>query len=299
LSGVSSLYIRKPIIDYYFLRELKRIKELKPKIIVFIEISTYPYDKQLSGRIIYWPILIKDKIGRKYLKHYTDYLVTYSQDEFIWGIKAIRIRNGINVYSLPQIKKRLNLLFHEGIKLIGLANVNRWHGYDRVLMGLKEYYSTNPSVLVYFDIVGSGDSRTICELKEYVKSNGLDNHVFFHGPLVGEALDTVFDKAHLGIGSLANFRYDIYIESALKNREYCLRGIPFIIASRDLDFDEFPHVLRVSETETPINIHELLSFIYIQHNNSTPELIRDYAVKNLSWENKLKPIVDQIHCQLE
>lgn len=299
LSEVSCLYIRKPIFDFLFLRQLKRIKKVKPKIIIIVEIPTYPYDKELSGRVVDWPILIKDRIGRKFLKHKIDYFVTYSQDELIFGIQAICIRNGINVSNLPRVKKRQNPFSSKEIRLIGLANFRLWHGYDRVLRGLEEYYSSNPSIVVYFDIVGLGGAKITHELKEYVEQNALDKYVFFHGPLVGEALDSVFDQAHLGIGSLATFRTDIYVASTLKNREYCARGIPFVIASRDLDFDEFPHALMVSGDETHLNIQELLSFIYSQYRNATPEVLREYAIQNLSWESKLKPIIEHIRRRLE
>lgn len=293
LSGVSCLYIRKPVFDFHFLNQLKRIKKLKPKTMIIIEIPTYPYDKELSRRIVDWPILIKDIISRRFLKYKIDKFVTYSQDENIFGIEAIQIRNGINAFNLPRVKKRLSPFSNEGIRLIGLANVRFWHGYDRVLRGLKEYYTSNPSVMVYFDIVGSGAS-IINELKDYIKQNALDEYVVFHGPMIGESLDHIFDQTHLGIGSLANFRRYVYIDSALKNREYCARGIPFVLASPDPDFEEFPHRLYVSEDETPLNIQELISFIYSQYNIATPEVIREYAIQNLSWESKLKPIIEHI-----
>jgi len=294
LFGVSCLYLRKPVLDFQFLRQLKRIKKLYPKIIVLVEIPTYPYDKEFTHRLVDWPILIKDLIGRKFLKNKIDSFITYSQDESIFGIKAIQIRNGINSFNFPRVKKRITSSTIEVIRLIGLANIRIWHGYDRVLRGLKEYYSSNPNVLVYFDIVGLGEAKITRELEDYAKKNAIDKYVIFHGPMVGEALDSLFDQAHLGIGSLANFRTGIYIESALKNRDYCSRGIPFVLASRDLDFDGFPHVMTIPGDESSVNIQELITFIYSQHDNATPELIRDYAIQNLSWESKLIPIIEYL-----
>lgn len=297
LSDVSCLYIRLPGFNFQFLMQLRTIKKINPKIIIIIEIPTYPYDKELSQRVLDLPILIKDKISRNFLSRKVDFFVTYSQDDFIFGVETIKIRNGINPFNLPKLKNQINLNSRQEIRLIGLANVRFWHGYDRVLIGLKEYYASNPSVTVYFDIVGSGD-LVIQDLKELTCKFNLNKYVIFHGPLIGEALDDIFDKSHLGIGSLANFRANVFVESALKSREYCARGIPFVLSSNDPDFDEFPYSLKVSNDEEPLNIQTLVSFVNSHYGDATTEVIRDYALKNLSWERKLSPVVECINTRL-
>ena len=47
----------------------------------------------------------------------------------------------------------------------------------------------------------------------------------------------------------------------LKVREYCARGIPWIIACKDPDFpDDFPYILRVPPDESPIDIDPVIDF---------------------------------------
>ena len=297
LSDVSCIYIRLPGFNFQFLMQLRRIKKTNSKIIIIIEIPTYPYDKQLSQRVLDIPLLIKDKISRNFLRRRVDYFVTYSQDDLIFGVETIQIRNGINPFNLPKLKNRINLNPKQEIRLIGLANVRFYHGYDRVLIGLKEYYASNPSVTVYFDIVGSGD-LVIQELIEMTNKFNLNKYVVFHGPMIGEALDDIFDKSHLGIGSLANFRANVFVESALKSREYCARGIPFVLSSHDPDFDDFPYSLKVPNNEEPLNIQILVSFVNSRYRVATPEVIRDYALKNLSWDRQLRQVVESIDNRL-
>ena len=41
------------------------------------------------------------------------------------------------------------------LHLIGVAEIHFWHGFDRLIKGLKEYYAHNPGYKVYFHIVGN------------------------------------------------------------------------------------------------------------------------------------------------
>ena len=40
------------------------------------------------------------------------------------------------------------------LHLIGVAEVHYWHGFDRLVRGLADYYRNNPEYKVYFHIVG-------------------------------------------------------------------------------------------------------------------------------------------------
>ena len=76
----------------------------------------------------------------------------------------------------------MNDTTHE-LHLIGVAEVHYWHGFDRLIRGLAEYYCTNPDYKVYFHIVGplSGE-REKQEILPVIRDNKLESYVILHGP---------------------------------------------------------------------------------------------------------------------
>lgn len=77
----------------------------------------------------------------------------------IWGVKALRIFNSVDISQNPMIKNCFSKTVNdEPIRLIGVAQLAFWHGYDRIITGLAEYYkNSSNSKAVYFDIVGNSD----------------------------------------------------------------------------------------------------------------------------------------------
>lgn len=181
------------------------------------------------------------------------------------------------------------------INLIGVANVSCWHGYDRVIKGLGEYYKTYQDLDIYFHIVGDGPE--IPNLKKLANVIKVNQYVIFHGTKTGEELDKVVDECDIAFGSLGNHRKGLYADSALKNREYCARGIPFVIASEDQDFPEtFPFVYRIPKDDTPVDINQVIKWyesLIKEHPNYSMEM-RKYAEQNLSWDAKMKPVIEKI-----
>ena len=66
-----------------------------------------------------------------------DRIYTYSEDNQIWGIPTICSSNGIDfdLVSIRKVEKK-----RESINLIAVAGLAKWHGYDRILRGMGEYY---------------------------------------------------------------------------------------------------------------------------------------------------------------
>lgn len=77
----------------------------------------------------------------------------------IWGVKALRIFNSVDISQNPMTRSCLSKTLHDKpIRLIGVAQLAFWHGYDRIITGMAEYYkNSSSSKAVYFDIVGSSD----------------------------------------------------------------------------------------------------------------------------------------------
>lgn len=285
----------QPFLVHFF----RRLRRLGIKCVT--EIPTYPYDLEF----VYFPWkvragLLVDKLFRRQLARQMEAIVTFSDAEQIFGQRTIRISNGVNFDSIPLHQYQPP---HDGtIHLIGVAEVHLWHGYDRLIRGLGEYFRhASQPASVYFHIVGGVCTEDMEVGNDYypsyrsmIEQYGLQDRVIFHGQLFGDALDQVFNQCCFAIGSLARHRSGITVIKTLKNREYATRGIPFIYSEQDSDFDHQPYVLKATSDESPIAIQEILNFIYLHHFN--PAAIRR-TVEHLSWKKQMQQVIDQVYSE--
>lgn len=271
----------------FTIRLMKGMKKLGIKVL--LEIPTYPYDREYTtflGKIQ----LYTDKLFRRTLCNYVDAIVTFSDRTEIFGCPTLRISNGIDFDSLP-LRKTVRPT-HRELHLIGVAEIHYWHGFDRLIKGLADYYSHLPSCKVYFHIVGlpSGE-REQREIESPIREYNLNPYVILHGAKHGKELDALFEQADFAIGSLARHRSGIYRIKTLKNREYAARGFSFIYSENDDDFDAMPYVLKAPADESPINIKRIADFC--QNLPMKPQEIRD-SIRHLSWETQMKKVVENI-----
>ena len=274
----------------YFIKFLKKIKEKNIKVI--LEVPTYPYDKELVHKDMIRQI--KYFIERKYrdkMCNYVDKIITYSNDNEIFGVKTIKISNGIDPNEISIVNKNVKESINE-INFIGVAGIAFWHGFDRFILSMVEYYKNNPKEIIKFHIVGDGDKKTVNNLKKLVKENKLEDYVTFYGYRYGKELDKIYDRSNIGIGCLGNFRKGIYKSGALKNKEYCAKGLPIIVAGPDYDFNNCEFICQVSQDESLINIEEVIE--WYKNLNMTSEEIRKYAENNLSWDIQMKKVIEGI-----
>lgn len=270
------------------LRMLNNLNRAGVKVV--IEFPTYPYDSEIVGAEIKIRLIsYMNRILRHRLSKYVHRAITFSEAQAIHGIKTIQISNGIEFESI-KLKERL----HTGsvINLIGVAEVHLWHGYDRVIYGLADYYSVKRDVDVVFNIVGDGDTRENERLKSIVKRLNMEKYIIFSGYLAGRLLDEAFDNSHFGIASLARHRTNISVIKTLKNREYAARGIPFIYSENDSDFDNMPYVIKAIADDTPINISDILEFL--RTFRMDPSEIRESIIDKLSWKIQMQKVVDNL-----
>jgi len=143
--------------------------------------------------------------------------------------------------------------------------------------------------------VGEGDA--LPALKQLTNNLGLNRYVVFNGTKAGEELDKIFDESDVAIGSLGNHRKGLNSDSALKNREYCARGIPFVIASSDQDFPEsFPYILKIPSDDSLVDINKIIEWyeeLTQSHPNYSTEM-RKYTEEHLSWDAKMRPVIEKI-----
>lgn len=282
------VYIRYLFVDRYFLKLLKRIKKVNSKIKIFIEIPTYPYENEFKG-LASKLILLKDKIFRSRLKKYVDNIVTFSNDTEIMGIKTININNGIDLENIP-LKKECKL--NNQLNIISVANNSFWHGYDRMIRGIKKYKeSNNKNINVNYYIVGPGEENE--KLKELVEKYDLKDNVTFVGKATGSELDVLFDKSHVAIDHLGLHRKGLKQLSSLKSKEYVARGIPFILSHNDNLFGyKCPYVFKVMDDESDINVNEIISFLNSGNIPNSKNIRKD--AEKFKWENEIKKIVEKI-----
>lgn len=274
------------------------LKWKHPNLKIVMELPTYPYRGHLKimdwkGKLIAW----LDKICSPSFKKYIDLIATFSSHDEIFGIKTIQISNGIDPEGIQPLSKPI---FEKELHILGLANVQAWHGYDRIIEGLKEYYSENQKINVLFHLVGEGDA--IPHLKQLTKNYGLENKVLFYGPQFGDNLNKIMSKCHLAASVLGFQRAGAYkgTISSLKVREYCLKGIPFINGYPDSDIkNNFPFVYEVNPDETFIEIPKVIEFYYelMQNHPNYPQELHDFALKQLSWKAKFEQIAQWINNQ--
>lgn len=285
----------------WLVRFFKKLKKIG--IHAVTEIPTYPYDAEFVGFPFMTRMNLKiDQLFRRQLSAQMDAIVTFSDAEVIFGQRTIRISNGVDFDSIPLHNYHPSVDHPYALHLIGVAEVHYWHGYDRLIAGIGEYYhkariEKKEVRDVYFHIVGGvGPSEMYNSIHapgfaELMEKYHIKDNVLFHGQLFGDALTDVFNQCQFAIGSLARHRSGITNIKTLKNREYATRGLPFVYSEQDSDFDNQPYVLKAPVDESPIDIQNLLSFL--DSFSINPEDIRK-TVEQLSWRIQMQQVIDSI-----
>lgn len=298
-SGVTR-YIRREGIDFLYVRYdhnahpaligwFSKLRRMGVRIL--LEIPTYPYDREFDRSPL--PRKLKlaiDRCFRRRLARSVEAIVTFSDHTEIFRRPTIRISNGVDFAAVP-LKRRVNDTTRR-LSLIGVANIHIWHGFDRVIEGLKRYYATPREREVLFHVVGDGTEALIGDYRRSVARAGLDGRVLFHGPQSGASLDVLFEACDFGIASLGRHRSGIESLKSLKNREYAARGIPFVYSERDDDFDAMPYVMKVPPDESPLDIEALLRFADTVERD--PAAIRATIEHTLSWERQMERVAESL-----
>ena len=314
LNGIQFVYARCfQNANPWLVRLFRKLNKIGVRSVT--EIPTYPYDEEFATFSFSVKAELKiDQMFRRQLGREMVAFVTFSDAEQIFGQRTIRISNGVDFDNIPlhnpspitqhptpNTQHLSPLTQHPSpntYHLIGVAEVHLWHGYDRLIRGIGEYYknTANPRD-VYFHIVGGVAPDDRYKDNEYhqgfqniIDHYGIQDRIIFHGTLFGEKLDKVFNQCQFAIGSLARHRSGITVIKTLKNREYATRGLPFIYSEQDSDFDHQPYVMKAPPDETPINVQQILDFI--DSHQFEPQEIRK-TVEHLTWKIQMKRVVDE------
>lgn len=292
-------YILKNKISFVYIRYFHNanpflisfLKKLhKDRVNSVMEIPTYPYDQEYKNAPLSLRMkLYMDRLFRTQLGKYLYRIVTFSEHNEIFSTKTLRLSNGID-FSQISMKQRKNKNI-DCVRLIGVAEIHFWHGFDRILTGLSHYYKAKHETDVFFDIVGYGEEE-LAKLRKMANENHLEKYAIFHGPKFGYELDQLFEKADVGIGSLARHRSHITHIKPLKNREYAARGIPFVYSEIDDDFEQMPYIKKISADETPVDIEQIV--LFSKEQVMSPAEIRSTIEHTLSWKAQMIKVVEAL-----
>jgi len=294
LNGIQLVYARCfQNANPWLVRFFRRLKEAGIKAVM--EIPTYPYDQEFQGFSFAERMQLRiDQLYRQQLARQLEAIVTFTSKKQIFGQRTINISNGVDLDSMP-LHQKVDTL--RELHLIGVAEVHFWHGFDRLIAGLGEYYrKTDRKKEVFFHIVGGVWKTEMYNdehapgFSELIEKYGIADKVVFHGTLFGDELNEVFAQSSFAIGSLARHRSGISDIKTLKNREYASRGLPFVYSENDSDFDNQPYVFKVPADESPIDIARIVAFE--EQLSMTPLEIRQ-TVEHLSWKVQMQEVVEQ------
>jgi glycosyltransferase involved in cell wall biosynthesis len=267
---------------------LGRLRKRNLRLVVIVEMPSWPYHSEATSfrdKVLSWI----DRYSRQRLHSHVDRIVTFSREASILGIPTIPTDNGVDTARIAPLPTRES---DGSLRLLGLANLSFWHGYDRVIEGMAQYYEGGGSRDVYFDVVGTG--KELARLQGLAQNNGLNDRIKFHGSRRGAELEAIMASSDVGISSIGMHRLDVDT-SNLKSREFCARGLPFVLGYADRDFpDAFPFAFHAPADDTPLDIVSVLSFFQsLQADNPDYSVqMRSYTDQRLTWRAKLQPVLE-------
>lgn len=288
------IYVRHQRTTPALLTLLAALRRARPNRPIFVEVPTWPYESEqltprdrLLGQV--------DRLTRGRLRRYVDRIVTFSEAEAIFGIPTIRTDNGVRTEDLPVVAAATP---GGPVTLVGVANLGRRHAYDRVIDGIADYRAGGGAREVRFDIIGTGSEEPL--LRARVAERGVGDLVRFLGPLSGAALSEALARCQVGVSGLGMHRIGADT-SDIKSREYCARGLPFVIANTDRDFGpDFPFAFHAPMTEAAVDVAAVLAFVddLAVTRPDYPAEMRAFADARLTWTAKMAPVVSTLETLL-
>lgn len=289
------LYIRYQRGGFLLPWALRGFKRANPSLRIVLEMPSYPFGAEIQS-IKDHILNLLDRLGNQRLRPYIDLIATFSEHRSIFGIPTVRLTNGVDLEKVSFVPPP-ELRTAQEMHLLGVANLSRAHAFDRVIKGLAAYAQSKAgkAFSVYFHLVGDG--KELVHLRQLAQALGVQDSVIFHGHKVGSALESCYQKADLAVGTLGAHRFGIFLAAPLKVREYCAKGLPFVIAYRDISIPEdFPYAFSAPPDESDIDIAQLVDF-YLGLQLARPGFrneIRAFAENTFSWDAQLKLVFQSL-----
>lgn len=184
--------------------------------------------------------------------------------------------------NLPAPKKNFSL--------IGVGYLARWHGYDRVLGGMRRFQIAYPEIQIGFCLVGEGPANR--DLSDLALSLGVSDSVNFVGSQPPSLLANFYQNSHVAIGSIACHRIGLEYSEPLKHREYMMAGVPFIVGVSDSFTSKgLAGVMKVRQQDSALDLVSVYDWYTGLNLSEARSELKSYAKKNFTWERIAERIV--------
>jgi hypothetical protein len=286
--------MRYPAADVFFWIFLVRIR--LPVVFEFNSIEDRELDMKRKNSFYFSYFYWSERILGKYVRQkaigivgVTDEITSYQVARCGKAISSVTISNGIDVEQVPvRTGERYT---GQTLKLLFLAgSASPWHGVEKLIQSLNREKNSN----VHLTIAGSISD----EAKRLVANQ---SHITWQQTVDGEALNTLVNNAHLGVGSMGFQLSFLTQASTLKVREYWARGIPFVLGYTDVDLEcqpdmrSFYHQVKPGEEIDLEKIRDFAQRVYAlpgveQKMRSLALQCIDYSVKAQQYVRFLKSV---------
>lgn len=292
------IYLRRPMyMNFWFILLWSKMKRKGIKII--LEFPTYPYDKEIFTSIFSIPLIAKERIARWFLKLSINRISLLSKDSNVCGVKTLHICNG---YDFKEASIRSIEKIDDRIDIAIVAYFRFWHGYERVINGLYDYYKQGGKRKIHLHFIGDGT-----ELKYYKElslEKKLDKHVTFYGAMKQKDILKIYDQCDIGACTFGDYKKGNFYSCELKSREYLAAGLPLITGVK-LDVSEYeglsPFILEFPNNNTKINFNKIIQFYdNLYKDKSTAEIkamaenIHFEAEKVLNMRKAMENVINYV-----
>ena len=283
------LYIRQVYHDASFYHYLRSIRKQNPRLKILYEVPTFPYLTEQQTTRANSAFRKKEIRWSQRSAGFVDRIVTFYGQDRIWDVPCIRLMNGYDFSRAALPRRPVPATIH----MISVAATAFWHGYDRLIEGLHQYYTGGGTERILYHVVGN----SLPALEQMVRDYHLEHCVIFHGRQSGEALRALYAQAYLGVDVLGGHRKDYPVSSSLKSREYAAYGLPILTAS-PVDYlpVDSPYQLVAPYDDSPIDIGQLTGFFHKLYDGKDPNAlansIRSYAQAKCDMKATMAPVVE-------
>ena len=203
-----------------------------------------------------------------------------SSNKIWWIWKYIQINN--YVPRNAQLLRHSHLPVKTEFNLMGVSNLNFWHGYEKLINLISNY--NGPLKLNFF--IFSYSNEYSIKLKEMLTSNDNVNvHLFLD--YTDQQMNQFYKISHVFVDSLSRNLNKRTSNFSLKSRHYCSLGVPFISSNNDSTFNNVAFIYNFNNETEINNIIDWYIALEI-----APINIRKYALEKLNidkhWQIILK-----------
>lgn len=205
-----------------------------------------------------------------------------------------------NSYEMVQNERMLPQENKQIIRLLAVATFQNYHGYERVIKGLAQYYDESAERKIELYLVGNGEEAI--KYKKMVKQYDLEKSVQLCGRKTGSELDHIYDHMDMALGSFGMYKEKIYKSSSLKVREYLAKGMPVVCGSCDDAFErqkDYKYCLEFPNDNSVIDMKRVVDFYKSVYESDTEREqihreIREYARRTVDLSVTMRPVIKYI-----